>query len=41
MNLRPISIHSKEQLTDFFRQNPYLHIYALGDLDDFFWPYTT
>ncbi|OHB68701.1 MAG: hypothetical protein A2Y77_17045 [Planctomycetes bacterium RBG_13_62_9] len=25
----------------FLRRNPELHIYSLGDLDDFFWPYTT
>ena len=23
------------------RRNVYLHVYAIGDLDDFFWPYTT
>ncbi|MFC1850527.1 GNAT family N-acetyltransferase [candidate division CSSED10-310 bacterium] len=28
-------------LEQFFRNNPELHIYSLGDLDDFFWPYTT
>jgi ribosomal protein S18 acetylase RimI-like enzyme len=25
----------------FCRRNPSLHLYALGDLDDFFWPHTT
>jgi hypothetical protein len=24
----------------FLRRNPELHIYSIGDLDDFFWPYT-
>jgi hypothetical protein len=24
----------------FCRTNPFLHLYALGDLDDFFWPHT-
>jgi RimJ/RimL family protein N-acetyltransferase len=27
-------------LADFFRADPFLHLYALGDLDDFFWPHT-
>jgi RimJ/RimL family protein N-acetyltransferase len=25
----------------FARGNPFLHLYLLGDLDDFFWPHTT
>jgi ribosomal protein S18 acetylase RimI-like enzyme len=38
---------SIKQLTDkarieaFLRKNAGLHIYSLGDLDDFFWPHTT
>ena len=35
-----ISIHDKEQLETFFRTNTDLHIYSIGDLDDFFWPHT-
>jgi RimJ/RimL family protein N-acetyltransferase len=36
-----ISLHSKSEVETFCRKNPFLHIYALGDLDDFFWPHTT
>jgi ribosomal protein S18 acetylase RimI-like enzyme len=36
-----VNLHSKYEVEAFCRQNPFLHIYALGDLDDFFWPYTT
>ena len=25
----------------FLRQNTFLHLYEIGDLDDFFWQYTT
>lgn len=36
-----IALHNKEQIKTFLQQNVYLHIYSLGDLDDFFWNYTT
>jgi RimJ/RimL family protein N-acetyltransferase len=36
-----VNLHSKGEVEAFCRQNPFFHIYALGDLDDFFWPYTT
>jgi ribosomal protein S18 acetylase RimI-like enzyme len=36
----PIIIHDKTQLESYFRQTPFLHIYEIGDLDDFFWPHT-
>jgi ribosomal protein S18 acetylase RimI-like enzyme len=26
---------------EFARRNPFLHLYEIGDLDDFFWPHTT
>lgn len=35
-----ISLHDKAQIESFVRQNTLLHLYELGDLDDFFWPYT-
>ena len=39
--MKPISLHDKHVIETFLRKNVYLHIYSLGDLDDFFWPYTT
>jgi len=36
-----VQLQDKERIESFLRRNPELHIYALGDLDDFFWPYTT
>jgi RimJ/RimL family protein N-acetyltransferase len=36
-----VCLHSKDEIEGFCRANPSLHIYALGDLDDFFWPFTT
>lgn len=36
-----ISLHEKERIEPVLRRNVFLHIYALGDLDDFFWPFTT
>ena len=36
-----ISIHDRAELVRRFRRDPDLHIYELGDLDDFFWPHTT
>ncbi|MHC4433681.1 MAG: GNAT family N-acetyltransferase [Planctomycetota bacterium] len=31
------SVHDKAQIEEFLRENVYLHIYSIGDLDDFFW----
>lgn len=36
-----VCLHAKEDIERCCRRNPFLHIYALGDLDDFFWPHTT
>jgi ribosomal protein S18 acetylase RimI-like enzyme len=33
--------HDKKEIEGFLRKDVYLHIYSIGDLDDFFWPYTT
>lgn len=36
-----LSIHDKATLAAYFRSHePHLHVYSIGDLDDFFWPYT-
>ena len=36
-----VRLHRKEDIEPFLRRNVFLHVYALGDLDDFFWPHTT
>jgi predicted GNAT family acetyltransferase len=36
-----IYLHDKSRIEAFLRKNVYLHIYSIGDLDDFFWPDTT
>ena len=35
-----VSLHAKREIATFLRRNPFLYVYHLGDLDDFFWPYT-
>jgi RimJ/RimL family protein N-acetyltransferase len=35
------SVHDRTELAALLRRNAALHTYELGDLDDFFWPYTT
>jgi len=39
MNL--IFLHNKKQIETFLLKHRHLNFYHLGDLDDFFWPYTT
>ena len=36
-----IHLNDKGRIEAFLRKNVYLHIYSIGDLDDFFWPDTT
>lgn len=36
-----VCLHDKREIEQFLRQSTQLHLYSLGDLDDFFWPYTT
>jgi len=33
-------LHDKSRIESVLRRNTYLHIYSIGDLDDFFWPHT-
>jgi len=35
-----IILHDKDQIERHLRTDPALHLYELGDLDDFFWPQT-
>ena len=39
--MRTIRLNDKTRIEAFLRKNPLLHVYSLGDLDDFFWPHTT
>jgi RimJ/RimL family protein N-acetyltransferase len=39
--MKPVCLHSKAEIERFLRRNIWLHLYELGDLDDFFWRYTT
>lgn len=34
-------LHDKEVIERFLREDVSLHLYGIGDLDDFLWPYTT
>ena len=36
-----VHLDDKDEIESFLERDPYLNIYALGDLDEFFWPYTT
>ena len=38
--MNAICLHDKSRIEAFLRKNVYLHIYSIGDLDDFFWPDT-
>ena len=38
---RTIYLHDRDTIAAWLRRDPLLHLYALGDLDDFFWPYTS
>lgn len=39
--MQPVYLHDKSEIETFLRGDPFLHLYELGDLDDFFWPYTS
>jgi ribosomal protein S18 acetylase RimI-like enzyme len=34
-------LHNKPEIEAYFRQNTALHLYEIGDLDDYFWGHTT
>lgn len=34
-------LHDKEEIRSFLQENVFLHLYSIGDLDDFFWNYTS
>ena len=37
---RTVQLETRAELEPFLRRRPFLHLYELGDLDDFFWPHT-
>lgn len=39
--MKAVCLHDRDTIETFLRGNVFVHIYSLGDLDDFFWPYTT
>jgi len=39
--LQAISLHDKAAIRALLGRSPELHVYSIGDLDDFFWPYTS
>ncbi|HJT58371.1 MAG TPA: GNAT family N-acetyltransferase [Ktedonobacteraceae bacterium] len=39
--MQAICLHSKSEIETFLRRDTFLHIYSIGDLDNFFWQYTT
>ena len=39
--MKPVCLHDRDEIAAFLRRDSFLHLYTLGDLDDFFWPYTT
>ncbi len=38
--MKVVCLHDKNEIEPFLRKNVYLHIYGIGDLDDFFWQNT-
>src|SRR5438105_10874833 len=39
--MKAICLHDKGVIEQALRRNTWLHLYEIGDLDDFFWQYTT
>jgi len=39
--MKAVCLHDKSAIEQFLRRNTWLHLYELGDLDEFFWQYTT
>jgi len=35
-----IRLYDKNEIERFLYKNVYLHMYSIGDLDGFIWPYT-
>src|SRR5437588_9927057 len=41
MRMATVCLHDKQEIEMILRGNTFLHLYEIGDLDDFFWQYTT
>ncbi len=39
--MKTVCLHAKDQIEVFLRRHTFVHLYSIGDLDDFFWHYTT
>lgn len=39
--VKTVCLHDKNEIETLLRQNTFLHLYSIGDLDDFFWQHTT
>jgi len=39
--MRLVCLHDRAAIAEVLRRDPEMHLYELGDLDDFFWPLTT
>jgi len=39
--VRPVCLHSQAEIEAFLRRDAAVNLYAIGDLDNFFWQYTT
>ncbi len=39
--MNAVCLHDRDRIAAFLQKDPCLHLYEIGDLDDFFWPYTT
>ncbi|WP_017316270.1 GNAT family N-acetyltransferase [Mastigocladopsis repens] len=38
--IKPVCLHARDEIEAFLHRQPFVHLYELGDLDDFFWSYT-
>lgn len=39
--MKMVCLHTKSKIAEFLRHHTFLYLYAIGDLDDFFWHNTT
>jgi ribosomal protein S18 acetylase RimI-like enzyme len=39
--IKPVCLHDRDAIAAYLHKNVALHLYEIGDLDDFFWQFTT